>query len=160
MNPEKLKTIKSLKTLLGDSEQFVLTGSTVMEIQQLADKSTDIDIILENPTKAGIELLARLVKDAPANAFSVKGMEKGRYSFNYQATKVDVFIAPIDAVKYDACLNFDGITLSPVLRIVKAKQSFHRLKDLMQLKYWASKFYKAEEQEAELQKIAVTEDYN
>jgi len=156
MKPEKLTTIKKLKTLLWDCEQFILTGSTVVELQGLTNTSTDIDIILVNPTEDVKRLISKFVEASPARPDSVKLMEKGIYSFFENKIKVDVFF---DTQKYDASLNYDGIILSPLMPLVAAKKSFHRLKDLLQLKAWAAQFYKPENLDQDLANCLLREDY-
>ena len=156
MKKEKLELIKKLKAIFGESEQIILTGSTVVELQGLTGVSNDIDLILINPTQSAKDTLVRLVNTSPALPGSVKNIERGIYQFVDGGIKVDVFI---DSVKYDSLLNYDGITLSPLKDLIVAKQSYHRLKDLLQLKSWAIQFYNPDNLNAELTLCLQRENY-
>jgi len=163
MNQSKLSVIKSLKTLFGDAEQFVITGSMVAHIQGLTDKVGDIDIVLVNPRSSTMDLLRRHVNDYPAYKQETNDkLEKhGMFIFKYQDQKVDVFIKHYQPEEmYDARLMYDGFILSPLMSLVKAKKAYHRLKDLMQLKDWASKLFKQEDFEQELKNIIVESEYH
>lgn len=161
MKPEKLTEIKRLKTLFFDCEQFVLTGSTVVEMQGLCSSSADIDIILIEPSTATKNLLRQLVTDLPAKSNSVKIMEeKGFHSFTDNCFKVDVFIQPKTDGLYDSRLTYDGITLSPIINLVQAKKSHNRLKDILQLRAWAEKLHDPARLIENLISVQTENDYN
>jgi hypothetical protein len=145
MKAEKLKAIKHLKTLLGDSEQFVLTGSSVIELQGLTSKVNDIDISLVRPSESTLSLLRRLVEDNPVYVSkNAELMQRGIYIFRLESIKsesikVDVFTT--EKTAYDESLNYAGIIISPICGIVAAKKSYNRFKDFKQLKEWASAIF-------------------
>jgi len=150
MKKEKLEIIKALKTILGDCEQFYITGSTVVELQGLTSLSEDIDIVIVNPSPSCVDLLSRFVADSPAILNDSYNGKANRYSFKFQGVKIDVFT---DSLKVDSELTYAGIILSSVMQLVHAKKSYHRLKDLKQLKAWSEKLYKHSDLETELEKI-------
>lgn len=150
MKKEKLEVIKSLKTILGDCEQFYLTGSTVVELQGLTGASNDIDVVIVNPSTACVDLLNRLITDNPTGINDNYNGKANRFSFMFQGLKVDAFT---DSLKIDNELTYSGIILSSVMQLVIEKKSYHRLKDLKQLKAWSEKLYKHSELESELEKI-------
>jgi len=156
---EKLQTIKQLKTIFGGCDQFILTGSTVLQILGLTTNSDDIDIVLKNVKEDTIELLKRQVKDYPVHKTETnQRLEKdGVFVFRFNGTKVDVFTR--DPKDYNSTLQFEGITISPVKSIVEAKKGYHRVKYLLQLKALAAFFFRQEDLENELKLIQQKESY-
>ena len=158
MNTTKLSVSKSLKTILGDVHQFVLTGSTIAELQGLTDKSGDIDIVLIGVPSSTIDLLDRHVKHYPVHSdkVNITLRSKQMFVFKYQGFKVDVFIKCED---YDGKLQYDGIIISPIMKLVEAKKSYNRLKDIMQLRDWSRKMFKQEEFMSDLEKVVFNTGY-
>jgi hypothetical protein len=149
--------VKELKVNFGGAEQFILTGSLVATLQGFGNNFNDFDVILVNPSPSTIELLTRHVKENPSCRKSEDLMSKGVFLFRYLGNKVDVFI---QHTKYDAKLQYDGIILSPLMELIKAKQSFHRLKDYMQLREWSKMIQDPTNVFDELELIRTTEEYN
>lgn len=132
-------TIKHLQTLF-TCEQFIVTGSTALAYMGLVDKSSDLDIILVNPTEETKNILERLQKDSPAKTKPGKG--EVNYIFMHESTKVDVFFL---TKKFDTELQVDGFFISQVSTIVDAKKRFSRLKDWGQLRNLSRIFFKQED---------------
>lgn len=158
MNTAKLSVIKSLKTILGDVHQFVLTGSTIAELQGLTDKSGDIDIVLIGVPSSTLDLLDRHVKDYPVHSdkTNITLRSKQMFMFKYQGFKIDVFIKCED---YDSKLVYDGIIISPIMKLVEAKKSYKRLKDIIQLRDWSRRLFKQEELIPDLEKVVTNTGY-
>jgi hypothetical protein len=158
MKADKLAVIKSLQTILGGVNQFVLTGSTIAELQGLTDKSGDIDIVLIGVPSSTIDLLDRHVKHYPVHQDKVNITlhSKQMFVFKYQGFKVDVFIKE---VPYDDSLTYSGIIISPLMKLVEAKKSYNRLKDVMQLRDWSRKMFKQEEFMSDLEKVVTNTGY-
>jgi predicted esterase YcpF (UPF0227 family) len=156
MEATKLQTVKELKVIFGDCEQFVLTGSLIAHLQGFIAEPKDIDIILVNPAVSAERQLERHVKEFATYPNNQKIIDKGIYCFTFNGTKVDMFV---QKEKYDEKLTYDGIILSSFISIVNAKQSYHRLKDFMHLKAWAEMIFNRKNSEAELTTISAREDY-
>lgn len=148
-----MKVVKELQAILCGCEQFVLTGSTVVQLQGLTGESKDIDITLVKPTDATVEILRNLQKQFP-----YKGREsKKMFILDYHGFKVDIFITEV--VPYDEKLNYDGIIISSIKQIVDVKKSYRRLKDLLQLRAWSMTIYSSATLFTDLTTIQLTEDY-
>jgi len=169
---KKIEVVKELQVIF-TAEQFVLTGSTIAMIQGVSDQASDIDIILIQPSDASFKMLDRFVSNfgilSAEKALELKS--KGFYQFTYQGFKVDIFvknngkitddIIVCDSISdhYDPKLQYDGIIISPLMKLVEAKKGFHRLKDFMQRKAWANKIFDYKLQEQELVTISTSRDY-
>jgi len=159
MKKEKLEAIKELKSII-DCKQFVLTGSTIMQLQGVADESNDIDIVVMGITPAGEELLKRMVTDHGWHKRNnEKLMLQGTYIFNYHGIKVDIFICDVQGT-YDEKLIYDGIIISPIMRLVDAKKSYYRMKDFFQLRKWSKRIFDWTKEEESIAKAEKALDYN
>jgi hypothetical protein len=128
------KQIKHLKTLLV-AEQFVVTGSYALSKFGLDIEATDLDIILVKPTEEAISILKRLQSEYPAKTKPVEGVPM--FIFKQDDVKVDVFVyeSAVDA------LPIGDVLYSKINRIVAAKKSFKRFKDVVQLRKLSKMFY-------------------
>ena len=125
----KLEIIKHYQTILS-CEQFILTGSTALQSHGLVDSSSDIDIILVNPTEECKSLLEKLQEKS-----DFQDVYKGRlaYKFEHDGVKIDIFIETSKVI----CPSYEGVFINPINRIVAAKKKSARLKDFAQLRKMA-----------------------
>jgi hypothetical protein len=129
MEKKKLDTIKQLKAIF-NAEQFIITGSTVLELLALTEKSNDIDILLYKPNSATDEFLKKMMEFAPAKTKPIDGSNlKAIFMFN--DFKVDVFY--INEKKKTININND-YEITTVDEIVKVKKKYNRMKDWLQLR--------------------------
>lgn len=131
--------IKHLQTLF-TCEQFIVTGSTALLYMGLVDKSSDLDIILVNPTEETKNILERLQSEFPAKTKPGKG--EVNYIFMHEKTKVDVFFSKS---KVDTELQVGGFQITRVDTIVSAKKRFSRIKDWIQLRNLSQVFFRQED---------------
>ena len=126
----KLEIIKHYQTILS-CEQFILTGSTALQYHGLVETSSDIDIILVNPTEECKNLLEKLQEKS-----DFQNVYKGSlaYMFKHEDTKIDIFIETSKLT----CPSYEGVSIYPVNRIIAAKKKIGRLKDFAQLRKIAS----------------------
>ena len=126
----KLEIIKHYQTILF-CEQFILTGSTALQFHGLVETSSDVDIILVNPTEECKNLLEKLQVKS-----DFQDIYKGRlaYMFEHDGTKIDIFIETSKLT----CPSYEGVFINPVNRIIAAKKKSARLKDFAQLRKIAS----------------------
>ena len=135
-----IEKIKHLRVLL-PCDQFVLTGSLALHYMGLCPKPNDIDIILVNPTEESKNILKRLSEENPAETqFNYPG-QKG-YIFMLDGTKIDVFFSEKKRVSK---VNVDGIDISNIPDIVRAKKSYGRIKDWIQMRKTSRVIFKEEE---------------
>lgn len=151
-----LEKLKTLKTILPANE-FILTGSTALAYHGLAELSAskDLDIILVDPSDSAKEILDRLQKENPNPKFTGKGTLT--YSFIYEGIKVDIWVAKVDAK--NLLSTPDGIKVSCIQSIVKAKKSYNRPKDWVQLMQLASKIFDGKLFESQLSSIVTDDEY-
>lgn len=125
-----LEIIKHYQTILS-CDQFILTGSTALQYYGLVDKSSDIDIILVNPTEECKALLERLEEKS-----DLQNNYKGTlaYKFKHEDTKIDIFF---EFSTVPSCTSYEGVFLNPINRIIIAKKISARLKDFAQLRKMA-----------------------
>ena len=127
---KNLEIIKHYQTILS-CDQFILTGSTALKFHGLVDSSSDIDIILINPSKECITILEKLQEKSnkkPTYDGSVG------YMFEHDDVKIDIFF---QHEKTDCC-SYEGIFINPINKIVEAKKKIARTKDFAQLRKIAS----------------------
>lgn len=141
------ETIKKLKTLLPASK-FVVTGSYALSLYGLIDSSfvKDIDIILVKPDAIAIANIENFVKDFPAKT-KANGESILKGIFVLDNIKIDVFV---DDKYTESTLCIDGIEYAKVPPIIRAKQSFGRMKDWIQCRAMSRLFFKQEEFESAL----------
>ena len=126
----KLEIIKHYKTILA-CEQFILTGSTALQYHGLVETSSDIDIILVNPTDECKKIIEKLEeKSNTQNTYKASVA----YIFEHEGVKIDIFI---ETTKTDCC-SYEGVFISPIKKIVEAKKKIARIKDFAQLRKIAS----------------------
>lgn len=118
----KIELAKHYEKLL-TAEQFIVTGSTALELHGLDVHSDDLDIILVNPSAECQESLRKLN--------TLKGDYAGGCACQFESggTKIDIFIES----KPKTCCSYDGIQINPVKDIVAAKNRIGRPKDVDQL---------------------------
>ena len=127
---ENLQIIKHYQTIFA-CDQFILTGSTALKFHGLVDSSSDIDIILINPTEDCKTILEKLQEKS--NKKNTYGGSVA-YMFEHEGVKIDIFI---ETTKTDCC-SYEGIFINPIKKIVEAKKKIARTKDFAQLRKIAS----------------------
>jgi hypothetical protein len=154
----KIEKLKQLNALLG--QEIIITGSTALAYHGLLtmDEAKDLDVLILKPTETTKEVLARLQKAEPSAKFKEGGMIA--HSFIYDGVKVDVwFIADHEDKQY--LVTEDGVKVASINSIVKAKRSYNRSKDWIQLMQLARKIYSEPEFLTVLPSISNhSEDYN
>ena len=134
---KNLEIIKHYQTIF-TCDQFILTGSTALKFHGLVDSSSDIDIILINPSdecKTILEKLQEKSNKKPTYGGSVA------YMFEYEGVKIDIFI---QHEKIDCC-SYEGVFIDPIKKIVEAKKKMARTKDFAQLRKIASSIFTEKE---------------
>lgn len=161
------ETILKLKTMLA-ADRFILTGSYALAKYGLRSNMdiNDIDIILIKPTIGTCETINRFMKEFPAKSTAkIKpipipneveplmpaGTKPYKSSvqpsclmaiFMFDRFKIDIYIQEYFD---EPILNIDGIEHTTIPHIVKAKQSYGRMKDWLQLREMSRVFFKPEE---------------
>ncbi len=126
----KLEIIKHYQTILA-CEQFILTGSTALQFHGLVETSSDVDIILVNPTDECKKIIEKLEeKSNTQNTYKASVA----YIFEHEGVKIDIFI---ETTKTDCC-SYEGVFIDPIKKIVEAKKKIARIKDFAQLRKIAS----------------------
>jgi sucrose-6-phosphate hydrolase SacC (GH32 family) len=140
------KIIQHFKTLL-PCEQFVVTGSYSFLIMGLTKKASDIDIVIVNATPEAISILDRLQDSDESKHLKNEyfGQSKKAYRIMHNSVKVDIFL---DSVKVECFELSNGILVSTIPATIRAKKSYSRLKDWLQLRTYAELFFKQSEFEA------------
>jgi len=140
------KIIQHFKTLL-PCEQFVVTGSYSFLVMGLTKKAADIDIVIVNATPEAISILDRLQESEESKHLKNEyvGQSKKAYRIMHNSVKVDIFI---DTVKMECFELANGLLVSTIPATIKAKKSYSRLKDWLQLRTCAELFYKQSEFDA------------
>lgn len=134
-----LEKLKTLQTLLG-KEDLVLTGSTALSFHGLMEMANakDLDLILVNASASAIEILDKLQAANPSKKHHAGSPVN--YSFIYEGVKVDIWLTKShETTPYLS--TPDGIKVSSVASIIKAKKSYNRPKDWIQLMQLASKIF-------------------
>jgi hypothetical protein len=127
---KNLEIIKHYQTIFS-CDQFIITGSTALKMHGLVDSSSDIDIILVNPTEECKKIIEKLEeKSNKQNTYK----ESVAYIFKHEDVKIDIFI---ETVKVDCC-SYEGVFINPIKKIVEAKKKIARTKDFAQLRKIAS----------------------
>ena len=133
----KLEIIKHYQTILA-CEQFILTGSTALQFHGLVETSSDVDIILVNPTDECKKIIEKLEeKSNTQNTYKASVA----YIFEHEGVKIDIFI---ETTKTDCC-SYEGVFINPIKKIVEAKKKIARTKDFAQLRKIASSILTADE---------------
>lgn len=165
------ETILELKTMF-PAERFILTGSYVLAEYGLVEKSVvrDLDIILVKPEVMSINLINRFMKDFPApTTKNVKALtipkDEDDAEIKYQNAKrqttntLSIFMFnkhKVDIYTMDCfdepVLLVNGIEYCTVPHIIAAKKSYNRVKDWLQCREIARRFFKPEEYRRELDK--------
>jgi hypothetical protein len=126
----KIEIIKHYQAIVACT-QFILTGSTALQFHGLVDSSSDIDIILINPTKECEDMFLRL-EEKSGKKIGYKS--RVSYIFEHEGFKIDIFI---EKEKVDCCY-YQGIPINPIKRIIDAKKKSARPKDFAQLRKMAA----------------------
>ena len=154
-----LEKLKTLKVLLGQQE-LVLTGSLALAYHGLADwdKANDIDLLIINPTPTATEVLKRLTEAHPSKKHSENSPVD--YNFFYEDVKINVWVKTSFEDKNYLVTN-DGVKIASVSSIVKAKKSYNRPKDFIQLMQIAGRIFDEKEFKEKLTGINTSdsEDY-
>ena len=135
----KKEVLRELKVLL-PCEQFVVTGSYALQQMGLVTESSDLDIILVNPTDESKNILERFQAEYPA--LTKFEYESRGYIFMKGELKIDIFI---ETIKEETELTIDGILIAKINHIIGAKKSYGRIKDWFQLRKISRLFFKEEE---------------
>ena len=163
-----LNTLLLLKTTL-PAQDFIVTGSYVLQQYGLMSNVADLDIILVKPEPSTIETINRFMKEftAPSTAKlkaldipekTVEEMEveevHARMGKPLKVAKAQpsvlhgIFIC--NKIKVDVFIEddfseptllIDGIKHTTILHIVQAKRSYGRMKDWLQCKDMANKIF-------------------
>lgn len=135
----KIEKLKTLKALLG-AKEVILTGSLALAYHGLLELTDckDLDILVLNPSDTTTEVLKRLQTESPSPKFVEGGPVN--YSFFYEEIKVDVWVITAHEDK-EYLTTKDGIQIASIKSIVKAKLSYNRTKDWVQLMQLAKKIY-------------------
>lgn len=123
----KIELAKHYEKLL-TAEQFIVTGSTALELHGLDVHSDDLDIILVKPSSECQESLRKLD--------TLKGTYEGGCACQFESAgiKIDIFIES----KPKDCCRHDGLQINPIKDIVAAKNRIGRPKDVAQLRSLAA----------------------
>jgi hypothetical protein len=130
---DKLKIAQHYKTIL-QAEGFVLTGSTALNLLGFGNNSDDLDLILINPLPHTFGILESLEKENPIpNKIDYPGPveNRGIFQFTHNGIKIDVFICGSDQLS--PISTNSGMMVAQLKSIVKAKLSYNRPKDYVQL---------------------------
>lgn len=127
---KNLEIIKHFQTILS-CDQFILTGSTALKFHGLVDSSSDIDIILINPSEECKTILEKLQEKSNKKTTYDGSVA---YMFEHDGVKFDIFI---QHEKIDCC-SYEGVFIKPIYSIVAAKKKIARTKDFAQLRKIAS----------------------
>ena len=134
---KNLEIIKHYQTIFS-CDQFILTGSTALKFHGLVDSSSDIDIILVNPTEECKKIIEKLEeKSNKQNTYKASVA----YIFEHEGVKIDIFI---ETAKIDCC-SYEGVFINPIKRIVEAKKKIARTKDFAQLRKIAMSIFTEKE---------------
>lgn len=148
-NSMKLEKLKTLKALLGANE-LILTGSTALAYHGLLtlDEAIDLDIILINPSVTSLEVLERLQTESP----NPKKGTTVAFSLIFEGVKVD-FWTPKEHEDTEYLVTTDGVKVASIRSIVRAKVSYNRSKDWIQLMQLSKKIFDNQKFNAALQTI-------
>jgi hypothetical protein len=124
-----LEQAKMLKTLL-PAEDFAIGGSLAFKLMGFSVNIKDIDIILIKPTQEAINIMKRYAEEYPPKIKS-NYPDSTLFRFVYNNVEVDIFThdQPLPSFIY----TNNGIKVSSLERVVKAKRNIGRLKDYAQL---------------------------
>jgi hypothetical protein len=136
MEENKLKTIKQLKAIF-NAEQFIITGSTILELLGLTDKSLDIDILLYKPNNNAGEFIKKMMENYPAKT-KPTGVGDLKGIFMYNGYKIDVFFIKEKRKTININNDYDITTVD---EIIKAKKKYNRIKDWLQLRKISNLFF-------------------
>lgn len=137
------KVIEHLSKLIS-CDKIIYTGSFALNLMGITDKVKDLDVIVVNPSTDTIAVLERLHTPYIKTDYP---KDPRQFRIIVEDVSVDIWVK----AETEACLevNYDGITINiaMVSNIIKAKKRYRRLKDILQLKSMAEKFYKPKELE-------------
>lgn len=135
------KVIEHLSKLIS-CEKIIYTGSFPLSLMGLTEKVKDLDVIVVNPSDDTLLVLDRLHVPYIKTDYP---KDPRQFRIVVEGVSVDIWVD----TKTEECLevNYDGtvISIAKINNIIKAKKRYKRLKDIMQLKTMAEKFYKPEE---------------
>ena len=137
-----MKEVIEHLTKLLECDKMIITGSFALKQVGLTDKVKDLDIILIKPSENTLSVLNRLHepygdKDYPQDPF--------QFRININGVSVDVWCEEKDEPSIE--IKYEGIyiNIAMVSNIIKAKKRQKRLKDILQLKKIAEKFYTSQD---------------
>lgn len=124
-------------------QDFIITGSYVTNMLMGIDgRVGDLDIILVKPTEESINTLKRLQESLSPELKNNPNYPLTVLRFRDDKTKIDIFMESKDR----AYITLDdGIKVSPLIDIVKAKRGYNRPKDWFQLRKISRLFFKEED---------------
>lgn len=128
-----LKVVKMAK-----ADRIIVTGSTAFYKMGLMQDVGDLDIILVNPDKVTKDILLFWQMAFPASTKAPENSELFSI-FTLHKTKVDIFIQK--DFQERTIPTGRGYEIATVKHIVKAKMSYTRLKDWLQLRQIASDIF-------------------
>lgn len=136
------KVIEHLNKLIS-CDKIIYTGSFALNLMGITEKVKDLDVIVVNPSTDTLAVLERLHTPYIKTDYP---KDPGQFRIVVDSVSVDIWV---ETNKMEDCLevNYDGLTINiaKVNNIVKAKKRYKRLKDILQLKIMAEKFYKTED---------------
>lgn len=138
-----LQKLKTLHTILG-TKDFVLTGSLALAYHGLLEfsEAKDLDIILIKPDETAKKVLKNLTEANPSPKH--KEGSPVSYSFIIESVKIDVWV--VDSYPTERLIRTeDDIRISTIKEIVKAKKSYNRSKDWVQLMQLSRKIFNPNE---------------
>lgn len=151
-----LQKLRTLKTLLG-KEELILTGSLALAYHGLLDfsEANDLDLIVVNPSTTALDVLNKFQAENPSKKW--KEGSPVTYSFILETLKIDVWVATnFEDSKY--LVTEDGVKIASIKHIVKAKKSYNRPKDYIQLMNLANKIFNEQEFKQNLSSINTSTD--
>lgn len=133
------ETIKRYEAIL-PCQDFIVTGSYVTNLLLGLPKGEigDLDIILVNPDTTALEALKRLQESLSPELASNPIYPIKMFRIKDSGIKIDFFLE--STIREFITLQ-DGTKVSPILDIVKAKKSYNRMKDWVQLRKMAKLFF-------------------
>lgn len=150
-----IKKAKTLQTILGE-EGFILTGSLALKYHELTDNASDIDILLVKPSGDAIAVLDRLQNANPSPKH--RPGSPVDYSFYYESVKVDVWLLS-DFDEKPILQTEEGVRVSSVRAIIRAKKAIGRPKDWINLMNMSRLIYSPSEFEEVLPTLDRQKEY-
>lgn len=108
-------------------------------VMGLTEKASDLDVVLVNATPETVAILERLQGGDESKHLKNEYLEKSKrmYRIMHDGVKIDFFL---DTVKRPVFELSNGLLITTIPDTIKAKKSYSRLKDWLQLKHYAEMF--------------------